>query len=80
MRKSTRPTVAPLVAVAVAVTLTDTPRGRVSPAAGAVIETVGTVLATVAETANEVTTAEFESVTRAVSETAPVAVGVQLTL
>lgn len=79
-RKSTRLTVAPPVADAVAVRVATAPSPRDAPAAGLVSETLGTEVATVTLTAVEVTTPELESVTRAVSETVPVAVGVQFTV
>jgi hypothetical protein len=76
-RKSTRATVAPPAAVALAVRVLATPRGRFVPLAGSVTETVGTLVATVTLTADDAITAELESVTRAVSETRPAVVGVQ---
>ena len=47
-----------------------------APAAGAVKAIVGAETATVTLTADDVTVPVLESVTRAVSETAPAAVGV----
>ena len=79
-RKSTRLTTAPPLADALAVTVAEVPRGIEAPFVGVVIATVGTEVATVTATAVEVIAALLESVTRAVSETLPVAVGVQLTV
>ena len=67
-RKSTRLTVAPLGADAVAVRVVELPRAIESPFNGAVSDTVGTAdVATVTATADDITVAEFESVTRAVN-------------
>ena len=76
-RKSTRLTVAPPLPAAVAVRVALVPRAIAVPLVGLVIATVGTAAATVTETADEVTVVPLESVTRAVSETVPVLVGVQ---
>ena len=78
-RKSTRLTVAPDEAVAVAVSVGVVPRAMLAPLAWLVIATVGSEGDTVTLTAVDVTAPVLESVTRAVSETAPVVVGVQLT-
>ena len=78
-RKSTRVTVVPLLAAAVALNVAAVPSVNDAPLVGAVRETVGTpAAATVTLTAEEVMVAPLESVTRAVSAAAPVAVGVQL--
>ena len=77
-RKSTRATVVPLLATAVALTVAAVPSVSDEPLVGAVSETVGTPAATVTLTVEEVMAAPLESVTRAVSAAAPVAVGVQL--
>ena len=77
-RKSTRVTVVPLLAAAVALNVAAVPSVSDAPLVGAVRETVGTPAATVTLTAEEVMVAPLESVTRAVSAAAPVAVGVQL--
>ncbi len=67
-RKSTLLTVAPLGAVAVALRVGDVPNATESPLEGAVRDTVGTAdVATVTVTAEDITVAEFESVTRAVN-------------
>ena len=58
----------------------EVPSGIDAPLAWLVMVIVGTEVATVTATAAEVMTAVLESVTRAVSDTAPVAVGVQLTV
>ena len=68
-------TLLPAVAVAVRVVLV--PSGTTVPLDGDDMETVGTDAATVTATADEVTAAPFESVTRAVRETLPAADGVQ---
>ena len=77
-RKSTRVTVAPPKAAALAVSVGDVPSATEAPLAGLAMVIVGTDVATVTATATEVMTAVLESVTRAVNDTAPVAVGVQL--
>lgn len=77
-RKSTRLTTAPPEADAVAVSEVLAPRATVVPFVGAVSATVGTEVATVTATAEEVAAAPLLSVTRAVSETAPAVMGVQL--
>ena len=77
-RKSTRVTVVPLLAAAVALSVVAVPRVSDAPLAGAVRETVGTPAATVTLTTEEVMAAPLESVTRAVIAAAPVAEGVQL--
>lgn len=74
-KNSTDTTVAPLPAVAVAVTLTKPPTVEVELAAGPVTATVGEV--TVTLTALDVAVEPFESVTFAVREAVPAAVGVQ---
>ena len=71
-------TVAPPKAAAVAVSVGEVPSATEAPLLWLVSETVGTDVATVTLTAVEVIAAALESVTRAVSDTAPVAVGVQL--
>lgn len=73
--KETLVTVAPGLGVGLAVTVTGEPTVAELLFDGAVSETVGPET-TVAETAEEVTDVPFESRTRAVSETFPVAVGV----
>jgi hypothetical protein len=67
-RKSTRLTVAPLPAAAVAVSVLLVPSAMTAPLDGADRLTVGTELATVTATADDVTAAPLESVTRAVIE------------
>jgi hypothetical protein len=79
-RKSTRVTVTPAAAVAVAVSVGDVPRATEAPFTWLVRTIVGTEVATVTLTADEVVAAVLLSVTRAVSDTAPLAVGVQLTV
>jgi hypothetical protein len=79
-RKSTRVTVAPPLAVAVAVSEGVVPRATEAPLAWLVSAIVGTEVATVTLTAVDVAVAVLLSVTRAVRETEPVAVGVQLTV
>lgn len=56
------------------------PSARLALAVGAVSEMVGTEAATVTLTAEEVATAPFESVMRAVSENEAAEVGVHATL
>ena len=73
-------TVATPMAVAEAVIRVGAPSATDEPLVGAVMAMVGTEVATVTLTAAEVTTPLLESVTRAVSEKVPVAVGVQLTV
>jgi hypothetical protein len=80
VKKSTRPTVAPPLATAFAVTVVLAPRATLAPFVGAEMETVGVADVTVTLTADEVTMALFESVTRAVSENVPAMLGVQLKL
>ena len=77
-RKSTRVTVAPPRAPALAMSVGEVPSGIEAPLAWLAMAIVGTDVATVTATAVEVMTAVLESVTRAVNDTAPVAVGVQL--
>lgn len=77
-RKSTRLTEAPPEADADAVSVALEPSATTAPFEGAVRETVGTLVATVTETADDVMTAPLLSVTRAVRETAPAAEGVQV--
>ena len=77
-KKSTFVTVAGPVALAVAERATGLPNTTAVPAVGDVSATEGPVTLTFA--INEVAVAANESVTRAVSETLPVAVGVQLTV
>jgi hypothetical protein len=79
-RKSTRVTVTPAAAVAVAVSVGAVPRATELPFTWLVRTIVGTEVATVTLTADEVVAAVLLSVTRAVSDTAPLAVGVQLTV
>lgn len=76
-KKSTRPTLDPTEEDAVADKVALEPRAKVAPFDGANIATVGTLVATVTDTAEDVITAPLLSVTRAVSETAPAALGVQ---
>ena len=77
-RKSTRVTVVPLLATAVALNVAAVPSVNDAPLVGAVRETVGTpAAATVTLTIDEATAVPFESVTRAVSDVIPAAVGVQ---
>ena len=78
-RKSTRVTLAPTLAVAVAERAVEEPSDISVPLVGPVRETVGADAATVTLTAVEVTAAPFESVTFAVRETAPLADGVHVT-
>ena len=78
-KNATLATVAGALALAEAESVTVALPVRLALAAGAVIETDSPEAATVTLTAVEVTTAPFESVTRAVSEAAPVAVGVHVT-
>ena len=75
-RKSTRLTVAPLTALAVAVTAVAAPMLTVAPAVGLVSETVGATALEVTLTIAEVALAPFESTTLAVSDTLPVPEGV----
>jgi hypothetical protein len=79
-RKSTFETVAPPVALAVAVNVVAAPSAILAPATGAASDTVGTGEETVTLTAVEVTAMPFESTTRAVNETAPAGVAVQDTV
>ena len=76
-RKSTRATVAVPTAAALAVISVAAPSATLAPATGAVNATVGTPAATVTLTADDVIVVPLDSVTRAVNETVPVAVGVQ---
>ena len=74
-------TVAPVPGVAVAVRVTLPPRVTTEPFKGAVSEMVGeAAAATFTLTIEEVTAVPLESVTRAVSDATPAAVGVQETL
>ena len=73
-------TVTPEAAVAVAVSVGEVPRATEPPFTWLVRTIVGTDVATVTLTADEVVAAVLLSVTRAVSDTAPLAVGVQLTV
>ena len=75
-RNSTRATLAPLQAAAVAVRVTGTPTTRAVPLTGLVSVTTGGLVETVTLTAVEVTTAPLESVTRAVRDWVPVEAGV----
>jgi len=72
--------VAPTAAVAAAVSEVDVPSGTEAPLTWLVSAIVGTEVATVTLTALDVAVAVLLSVTRAVRETEPVAVGVQLTV
>ena len=73
-KNCTLATLRPTPAVAFAVTVTGVPAGSDELAAGLEIETVGAA-DTVTETADDVTTLPSESVTRAVTDCAPVVVG-----
>jgi hypothetical protein len=78
-RKSTRVTVVPLLAAAVALNVAAVPSVSDAPLVGAVRETVGTpAAATVTLTAEEVIVAPLESVTRAVSAKFPAVEGVHV--
>lgn len=80
-RNWTWATVAPAAGVALAVNVILLPTVTTEPAAGAVTLTVAEAAAdTVTLTADEETIAPFESVTRAVSETAPLPLGTQFTV
>jgi hypothetical protein len=79
-RKSTRVTVTPPRAEAVAVNGVAVPNAIATPLAWLVRATVGTEAATVTLTGVDVVAAPLESVTLAVSEAGPFAVGVQLTM
>lgn len=73
-------TVAPAAALALASTATEEPTVTSAPATGPLRDTeAAAAAATVTLTAEDVIDAPFESVTRAVSEAAPVAVGVHVT-
>ena len=76
-RKSTRLTMAPPLATAVAVSAVVVPSATDVPLVGTVMATVGAAAATVTLEAAEVAVVPFESVIFAVRETPPVAVGVQ---
>ena len=78
-RKSTRVTVAPVLAVEVAVRGTVELNPTDAPLAGAVSDMLGAEAVTVTLTAEEVAVAVLESVTRAVIENAPAVVVVQFT-
>ncbi len=78
-RKSTRVTVVPLLANAVALNVAAVPSVSDAPLVGAVRATVGTpAAATVTLTAEEVVAVPFESVTRAVSAKFPAADGIHV--
>ena len=79
-RKSTRVTVAPPKAAALAVSVGDVPSATEAPLAWLAMVIVGTDVATVTLTAAEVTVVPVESVTRAVRVTAPAFVGVHATV
>ena len=76
-RKSTRLTMAPPLATAVAVSAVVVPSATDVPLVGTVMATVGAAAATVTLEAEEVAVVPFESVIFVVRETTPVAVGVQ---
>jgi hypothetical protein len=76
-RKSTLLTVAPPTALAVALIVLALPKAILAPLVGEVIATVGVVDATTTLTAEDMTVAELESVTRAVNTKEPLVVGVQ---
>jgi hypothetical protein len=77
-RNWTWATVAPAPGAAVAVRVTLLPAVTSAPVNGAVSEIVGTAAATTLTlTTDEVTAVPLESVTRAVSDAIPAAVGVQ---
>ena len=78
-KNSTWEIVAPALAVALAVTVVAVPTVVDAPDVGAVMATVGTGAAAVTFTAAEVAVMLAESVTRAVSATAPALVGVHET-
>ena len=77
-RKSTRVTVVPLLAAAVALNVAAVPSVSDAPLVGAVRETVGTPAATVTLTVEEVMAAPLESVTRAVSVKFPAVDGIHV--
>jgi hypothetical protein len=77
-KKSTLVTVAGATGVAVAVRDVETPRVTTAPESGFERATVGALLVTVTLTMPEVATTPLESVTRAVSAAAPVALGTQV--
>ena len=85
LAKNCTPVIAPLAAVAVATTVVEVLTDSVEPVAGALIETVGGVepppppptATTVIETAGDVVCVPTLSVATAVSDTVPVADGVQ---
>ena len=79
-RKSTRLTVAPPIAVAVAVIVVGEPTATDAPLVGAVIATAVSELATVTVAVFEVVVTPLLSVTFADSTNEPVDVGVQLTV
>ena len=76
-KKSTRVTRKPKLGFAVAVRVVGELRGIVAPPDGAVNATLGVDAVIVTLTAEDVTVAELESVTRAVRENVPPADGVQ---
>jgi hypothetical protein len=76
-KKSTLLTVAPPTALAVALIEVPLPNAMLVPLVGEVITTVGVVDATTTLTAEDMTVAELESVTRAVNTKEPLVVGVQ---
>ena len=77
-RNCTWATVAPVPAVAEAVTVVAVLSESTDPSAGAEIETVGAAALTVTLTADEVTVVPAESVARAVNATVPTALGVHV--
>ena len=78
-RKSTRVTVVPLLAAAVALNVAAVPSVSDAPLVGAVRETVGTpAAATVTLTAEDVMAVPLESVTRAVSAKLPAEEGIHV--
>ena len=80
-RNWTCATVAPAPGAAVAVRVTLLPAVTTAPINGVVSEIVGAAAATTLTlTIDEATAVPFESVTRAVSDVIPAAVGVQATL
>ena len=80
-RNWTCATVAPVPGAAVAVRVTLLPAVTTAPVEGAVSEIVGAAVATTFTlTIDEVTAVPLESVTRAVSDAIPAAVGVHATL
>ncbi len=79
VKKSTRVTLAPPLAVAVAVSATGVPTTNEVPVVGLVNSATGGTLVDVRLTTDEIAVAPFESVTLAVSEMLPGEVGVQTT-